>query len=87
VIRRTFERGGRHLWLWLAVTVILHYYLGHFFTPMRSFDDYVNRMVPVHATGSPVPHLLRVGVVCLVWLAVTIYARSRSYRNIGGCKL
>lgn len=52
---------------WAALTLLLHAYLGHLFTPIASYDAYLAWLVPLHATSSLEPHVWRVLLVVAVW--------------------
>ena len=43
-------REPRRPWLWIAVALCFHFYLGHHLTRMGTFQEYLDRMVPVYAT-------------------------------------
>ena len=63
---------GRRAVAWLAVLAVLHGYLGHHFTAMGSFGDYMDRMVPMYASEAAVRlGLVRVAVVAALFAAAT----------------
>jgi hypothetical protein len=63
---------------WIAITVLLHLYIGHYLTPMGTFARYLARMVPIHATTSVVPTLLEYGTILLIWASLTaLLARGK----------
>jgi len=45
--------------LWMTAVVLLQFYVGHHFTPMGTFADYRQRMVPIHSPESVLPSLVR----------------------------
>jgi hypothetical protein len=60
--------------LWIGLAVALHLYLGHHFTPMGSFEAYMDRMVPMYASDDAVwIGLLRVGAVALLFVGSTAW--------------
>lgn len=71
VIRRWSAAQDKKVWFWLAATLCLHYYLGHHFTPMGTFEEYLTWLVPMHA-AEVLPQVKRVVAVCALWLVVTI---------------
>jgi hypothetical protein len=71
-------------WIWVGVSLALHFELGHHWARLTSFDAYLTRMVPMHAPEAPIPLLIRSGVACAVWLGVTWILRpARGNRTTG----
>ena len=66
---------------WLALTVLPHLYLGHHLTPLGSYAEYIDWLVPVHGSASVVPSLVRVAVVSAVWVVATVVLRGRWFRE------
>jgi len=62
---------ARRWWIWVGLTLAIHFELGHHFARLTSFDAYLDRMVPMHAPDGPAPLLIRSGVACAVWLGAT----------------
>jgi len=62
----TFERDASpaKLVFWAAVVLVIHWYIGGYFSAMGTFSDYLARMVPVHSAGRYLPYLMR--NLCLV---------------------
>jgi hypothetical protein len=75
------EQGRKAQWVSLAAALVLHLYLGHLFSPMGSFADYLNRMVPMHAPGPLTPTVVRLGAVVLGWTAILLWSRARESKS------
>jgi hypothetical protein len=73
VIKNTCEQTtGSKVFAWIMVTLLLHFYVGNFLTPMGTVADYLSRMVPVHAPGaSYLPSLASKVIVSLIWFGLT----------------
>lgn len=51
VLRDSADRGGL-VTVWLAVTLLVHWYIGNLLSPMGSFEHYLDRMAPEHAPAT-----------------------------------
>lgn len=73
---RIFEdylrRPSRLVWAWMGSTLLLHLYIGHQLTPMTTYKEYLNWMVPTHAPGSLWPGFARLGLAAFIWLGATL---------------
>jgi hypothetical protein len=78
--------GGAPARLWLLATLVLHAYLGHQLTPMGTFHEYLDRMVPVYAKGSLTPQVVRVCAASALWLAIDLGVRRIVRRDAGGAQ-
>ena len=66
---------------WIAAVLALHLYLGHHFTGLGSFGDYMDRMVPMYASDDAITGgLVRVSLVALLFAAVTVLLLRRPAR-------
>lgn len=84
VLHRWLDGVARvRAWAWIAVILALHLYLGHHFTGMGRFDDYLDRMVPMYASDDAITGgLVRVAVVVVLFGAATalLLRRPASFR-------
>jgi hypothetical protein len=74
--RRSDERrfGG-----WLTATLVLHFYLGNYLTPIGAFPQYLARLVPIHSSGSAYASVLASRLVLSVlWLGFTVLILRRA---------
>ncbi len=63
---------------WIAAVLVLHLYLGHHFTGLGSFGDYMDRMVPMYASDDAITGgLVRVSLVALLFAAATVLLLRR----------
>jgi len=76
--------GAAAVWLPLAVALGAHVYLGNLLEPIGSFEEYLDRHVPMHATGSLTPAALRAGICGGLWIAVWLATRSFGSGGDGG---
>jgi hypothetical protein len=85
LVDKMLTTPSARVWAWIAVTLGLHFYLGHHFTPMGTVDEYVRRMVPMHAPRDAYPmELARIGVVVAVWVIASILCVApRWLRKVG----
>jgi len=66
---------------WIALSLLLHYYVGYHFTPMDSSVEFLNRMIPVYASGPPLPNFIRIGAVPLIWIGLMACLRPFGHRT------
>jgi hypothetical protein len=57
---------------WTTLIIAVHLFVGGYFSPMGRFEDYLARMVPVHAGGSYLPYLIRNLLLALTLLVLTV---------------
>lgn len=73
LLERAWRQGltGR---IWVVVTLLVHFYLGHHFEPLSSIDEYFARMTPLHGLHErdPSTELIRVAVVAVIWILATL---------------
>lgn len=72
ILEDALDRPSRATWVWIGTTLLLHLYMGHQFTAMGTYEDYLNWMVPTHAPGPLLPSFGRLGLVVVIWLGVTL---------------
>lgn len=74
------DRPAARVHRWVALTLLLHFYLGNYLTPLGSFKEYMARMVCIHVKdGSYLPYLQISGIACAVWIGSTYFLlRSRT---------
>lgn len=59
---------------WLTAILLLHLHAGHYLTPFESTDDYLNSMVPIHATGPLGPTYVKfLGIVFAFFLVARLH--------------
>jgi hypothetical protein len=56
--------------MWITLFLLAHLFIGSYLTPMGSFPEYLNRMVPEHSEGYFLPFLFK---NCLLGLGVFIF--------------
>jgi hypothetical protein len=81
------ETSGSKVFAWIMVTLLLHFYVGNYLTPMGTVADYLSRMVPVHAPGASfLPSLANKVIVSLIWFGLTYillyYRRTLADRSV-----
>lgn len=82
VVRDAMETIGRRRALaWAAVMLALHFYAGGYLTPIRSFDDYLARMVPEHSKGLYRMYLVRNAVLAGGFLIFSMAWLGRKGHN------
>jgi hypothetical protein len=62
--------------VWMAIVLVAHLWMGHYLTPMGTFEQYLARMVPEHAKGRYIYYLaanLGVSLALLVFTIPTIF--------------
>ncbi len=65
---------------WIALTLLLNAYRGHYFEPMGPRGAALARLAPMHASTSMAPSLVRIGIVAAVWCAATAALKRRWLR-------
>jgi hypothetical protein len=58
--------------VWIAVVLLVHWWIGNYLSPVGTVEQYLNRMVPEHSDGQFVPYLITNIVVSLALLLFTI---------------
>jgi hypothetical protein len=62
---------GKHRFLaWALVVILLHFFIGGYFTPMGTFSEYLAKMVPEHSGSTYLPFLIR---NCAVAVGVFVF--------------
>jgi hypothetical protein len=67
--------------LWLGVTLVLHFYLGHHLTPMGTVAQYHERLVPLHSYSPLSASLLYYLPGLTVWAFATLFMRYQTRRR------
>ena len=70
-------RPSRAVSVWFAVTLLLHCYWGHHFTPMGTDAQYRARMVPLYSDMPLLPTALHLLAVLTLWVCGTLLLMSR----------
>jgi hypothetical protein len=65
--------GKRRFLAWALVLVLLHFFMGGYFTPMGEFSDYLAKMVPEHSGGTYLPFLIRNCAVAVGFFVFTLW--------------
>lgn len=68
---------------WLGSALVLHFYLGNHLTPMGTFEEYLVRLVPIHAPGPLLPTVLRTAGVVAAWSAIALLTGFEQSRRSG----
>jgi len=71
-------RGGA----WVALTLLLHFYLGNYLSPMGNYPQYLARLVPMSAPGiTYLDGLGRSVIVAAIWCGATLLICDPSQRR------
>lgn len=65
---------------WAVAGLGVHGFMGGYLTPMGSFEDYLNRMVPEHASSTFQPYLVRNLLLSVLLMAVTVLVLIQKWR-------